>query len=142
MANYIPKEVKKEIIDRWGVAIEPEWKAVLLLNTFSPAVNAYALYTDIGAWEVVGTGYTIGGNVITRNIWGAGATGYVDTTNAAIDAVDTAWPASTFANVRYVAIRETSGNKIRALYDFGADKTVTNGTFTVQWNSGGLIKIS
>lgn len=137
MANVIPKEVKKEIIDGY---IAETWKAVLLTNLFTYVSGTHVLYTDLTN-EVVGTGYTAGGKSVTKAAWNGGS-GYVDTTNAMLDATDVAWTGATFANVRYVAVYETTGNKIRAIYDFGADKSVTTGTFTVQWSASGLIKIS
>lgn len=138
MATVIPKEVKKELVDTW---LLETWKACLLTNAFTYVSGTHILYTDLTNEVPNGSGYATGGNTVTRCAWSAGATGYVDTTNAAIDAVDTAWPASTFANVRYAVVYENTGKKIRAIYDFGSDQSVTNGTFTIQWNAAGLIKI-
>jgi len=41
-----------------------------------------------------------------------------------LDATDVAWAASSFT-ARYAVVYETTGGKIRAIYDFGADYTVT-----------------
>ena len=140
MANVIPKEVKKEIIDGY---IAETWKAVLLTSAFVYATGTYVTYNDllISVTEVVGTGYTAGGAAVTKSAWGAGS-GYTGTTNAMLDASNVAWTSATFAEVRYVAVYETTGGKIRAIYEFNADKSVTSGTFTVEWNSSGLLKIS
>ncbi len=130
MANTVPKEVKKEIADAW---VLESWKVCLLTNAFTYGVHVF--YTDLTN-EVIGVGYTVGGAVVT------GKTASYDSTNVLTGAVNTAWPAATFANVRYAVVyNAASPYKIRAIYDFGADKTVTNGTFTIQWNSAGLIKI-
>ena len=137
MASVIPKEVKKEIVDGW--VAEPVWKVCLLTNTFTYVTGTHVTYADLlasGA-EVVGTGYTAGGQVLAGRV---GA--YVDTTNQRIDATNTAWAAATFANVQHIAVYETTGGKIRAIYDLATTYSVTSGTFTIQWNAGGLIKIS
>ena len=139
MANVIPKEYKKEIIDS---LIAETWKAALLTNGFTYVSGTHVLYANLTNEVPNGSGYTTGGATVTKYAWGAGGTGYADTTNAVIDAADVAWTSATFANVRYVAVYETTGGKIRAIYDLGADYAVTNGTFTVQWSASGLIKVS
>jgi len=140
MANVIPKEVKKEHIDAF---IAETWKACLLTDDFTYVTGSFITYADILADgnEVVGTGYTAGGAAVSKSAWGAGS-GYTGTTNAMLDATNVAWTTATFVDVRYVAVYETTGGLIRAIYDFGADKSVTTGTFTVEWNDSGLLKIS
>jgi hypothetical protein len=95
-----------------------------------------ALYTanaDLGAGtlvyttanEVVGTGYTAGGNVIT------GVTVLTSDTTAYLDFNDVVWNPAGFT-ARGALIYNTSlGNLAVAVLDFGADKTTTT-TFTVQ----------
>lgn len=134
MASVIPKEVKKEIADGWVAEI---WKVCLLTNAFSYASGTHILYSDLTN-EVVGTGYDAGGKVVSGKV-----SGYVDTTNVYLNADDTAWAASTLTNVRYAVLYSTtSGNKIRDIKDLGADYTTSNGTLTIQWHSGGIVKIS
>ena len=137
MASVIPKEVKKEIVDGW--VAEPVWKVCLLTNTFTYVTGTYITYADLLASgrEIVGAGYTAGGATLAGRV---GA--YVDTINRRIDATDTIWTAATFANVRYIAVYETAGGKIRAIYDLTTTYSVTSGTFTIQWNASGLVKIS
>jgi hypothetical protein len=95
-----------------------------------------ALYTadaDLGAGtltyttanEVVGTGYTAGGNVIT------GVTVQQSGTTACLDFDNVVWNPASFT-ARGALIYNTSlGNLAVAVLDFGADKTTTT-TFTVQ----------
>ena len=137
MASVIPKEVKKEIIDGY---IAETWKVCLLTNLFTYVSGTHILYANLTN-EVIGTGYTAGGAAVTKSAWGAGS-GYVDTVNAYLDGTDVSWPTSTFANVQYAVVYETTGGKIRGVYDLGAVYSVTSGTFTLQWNPGGLIKVS
>ena len=95
-----------------------------------------ALYTadaDLGAGtltyttanEVVGTGYTAGGNVLT------GVTVQQSGTTAFLDFDNVVWNPANFT-ARGALIYNTSlGNLAVAVLDFGADKTATT-SFTVQ----------
>ena len=75
--------------------------------------------------EVVGTGYTAGGNTLT------GVTVQQSGTTAYLDFADTTWTPASFT-ARGALIYNTSlGNLAVAVLDFGADKTATT-TFTVQ----------
>ena len=137
MASTIPKEVKKAIID--GYLAETTWKVALFLST-SNCLTQYLYSACTNEVSSSGTNYTTGGNTVTRKAWGSGS-GYVDTSNAYIDANDVSWTNATLT-ARYAVVYETTTSKIRAIYDFATDKTVTAGTFTLVWNSGGLVKIS
>ena len=136
----IPKEVKAEIInDPVKGWIAETWKVAL----FTSASNCLtkSLYSDCsGEVSATGTGYVTGGAIVNKSAWGAGSN-YVDTTNAMIDATDTQWTAVTFT-ARYAVVYNTVTSKIRCVKDFVSDKTVTGGTFIIQWNAGGIIKIS
>jgi len=76
--------------------------------------------------EVVGTGYTAGGEVLTGVVITANANGtvYVTFDNAV-------WPASSFTARGALLYNSTQANASVAVLDFGADKTCVNQTFTV-----------
>lgn len=96
----------------------------MALYTAQADLNADTLvYTTTN--EVVGTGYTAGGKVLTGvTVSKSGTTAYLDFDNVVWD------PASFTA--RGALIYNTSlGNLAVAVLDFGADKTATT-TFTVQ----------
>lgn len=136
MASTIPKEVKKETIDLW---IAETWKAALFASTSNCLTQS--LYSACTNELATAGGYTQGGISVTKLVWGGGSD-YVDTVNAKIDAVDVNWGSGTTFTARYVVVYNTTNSKIRAVYDLVADKVVTNGTFTIQWNTAGLVKIS
>jgi hypothetical protein len=137
MASTVPKEVKKETIDGW--LAETGWKVALFTSASNCLTQSlYSACTN--EVSAAGTGYTTGGTTVTRRAWGAGS-GYVDTTNAMIDANDVAWSSSTFT-CRYAVVYETTGSKIRFIYDLGADFSVSSGTFTLVWNAAGLAKVA
>lgn len=133
MASRIPREVRKEIIDGY---IAETWKVCLLTNAFTYVEGTHVSYSDLTN-EVVGTGYTAGGTSVTKWPWGGGS-GYIASPGAIIDAADVQWTTATFT-ARYAVVYNTVSGRIRAIYDFGSDKTVTGGTFTIQWNASGLI---
>ena len=136
MANVFPKQVKKEIVDNW--IAEATWKVALLDNGFVYDHTTDDLYTDVTADELAsGNGYTTGGATLAGR-----AGGYVDTYDYYLDATDTSWASATFTNVRYIVVYETVANKIRFIFDLGANYSCTNSTFTIIWASGGLIKLT
>jgi hypothetical protein len=109
---------------------------LVALQALSTGTLKMALYTanaDLGAGtltytttdEVVGTGYTAGGNVLTGvTVLTSGTTAYLDFDNVV-------WNPANFT-ARGALIYNTSlGNLAVAVLDFGADKTTTT-TFTVQ----------
>ena len=75
--------------------------------------------------EVVGTGYTAGGNTLT------GATISSSGTTAFVDFSDTSWTSATFTARGALIYDSSKSNKAVAVLDFGADKTTTAGTFTI-----------
>lgn len=92
------------------------------LANLGPATTAY---TTSG--EVVGTGYTAGGNTL------AGATVSLTGTTAFVDFTDTSWTTATITARGALIYNSSKSNKAIAVLDFGSDKTSTAGTFTVQF---------
>ena len=78
--------------------------------------------------EVVGTGYTAGGVVLTgATVQLSGSTAYVDFDNAT-------WNPANFTARGALIYNASKGNKAVAVLDFGADKT-TSTNFVVQMPS-------
>tara|TARA_R110000868_G_scaffold112176_5_gene302310 strand:+ start:1688 stop:2089 length:402 start_codon:yes stop_codon:yes gene_type:complete len=76
--------------------------------------------------EVVGTGYTAGGNTLASpTISTSGTTAYVDF-------ADSSWTTATITARGALIYNSSKSNKAIAVLDFGSDKTSTAGTFTVQ----------
>ena len=90
--------------------------------TLSAATTAYTTSN-----EVVGTGYTAGGNTLT------GATISSSGTTAFVDFNDTTWATATITARGALIYDSSVSNKAIAVLDFGADKTSTAGNFTVQF---------
>jgi hypothetical protein len=77
--------------------------------------------------EVVGVGYTAGGNTLT------GATVSLSGTTAYVDFANTTWAASTITARAALIYNSSKSNKAIAVLDFGSDKTTTANNFTIQF---------
>lgn len=100
----------------------------LALYTSSASLSASTtVYSTTN--EVVGAGYTVGGNSL------AGAVISLDGSTAIVDFADTSWTSATIT-ARYGLIYNSSKtDKAIAVLDFVTDQTSTNGTFTVVFPS-------
>jgi hypothetical protein len=111
------------------------------LHTYKIALytNAAALDATTSAYsatnEVVGTGYTAGGQVLVGYTAAlSGGTAYITwSTNPS-------WPTSTIT-ANGAIIYNTSGSQAVAVIAFGSDYSSTNGTFTVTLPSAGATAI-
>lgn len=114
-------------------------KVGFLTGTYVPLTDTMkiALYTNSATLdatttaysatnEVVGTGYTAGGNTLTGNaISSSSATAWLTFS-------DSSWTTATITARGALIYDSTRANAAIAVLDFGADKTSTAGTFTVQ----------
>jgi hypothetical protein len=117
---------KKELLDalhNFQLSGGDTFKIALYTNSasFTAATTAYTATN-----EVTGTGYTAGGNTLTRiDPTSSGTTAFTDF-------ADTTWASSTITARGALIYNDTaSGNPAVVVLDFGSDKTSTNGDFTV-----------
>jgi|TARA_R110000787_G_scaffold12084_1_gene39540 hypothetical protein len=89
--------------------------------TLGATTTAYATTN-----EVVGTGYTAGGNTLTISANPA-STG----TTAFLDFADTTWSTATITARGALIYKSGGTNPAIAVLDFGSDKTSTAGDFTI-----------
>ena len=75
--------------------------------------------------EVVGTGYTAGGNTLTN------VTPTSLGTTALTDFADTTWSTATITARGAMIYNSSKANKAVCILDFGSDKTSTAGNFTI-----------
>jgi hypothetical protein len=114
-------------------------KVGFLTGTYTPLADTMkiALYTNSATLdatttvysatnEVVGTGYTAGGNTLTGNAISSGGT------TAWLTFSDSSWTTATITARGALIYDSTRSNAAIAVLDFGADKVSTAGTFTVQ----------
>jgi hypothetical protein len=97
----------------------------IALYTSSATIDATTtVYTTTN--EISGTGYTAGGNTLTisQSPTSGGTTAY-------LSFADTNWTGASFTTRGALIYNATQGNKAVAAFDFGSDKTVIAGTFTI-----------
>ena len=92
--------------------------------TLNAATTAYTATNEVSS---SGTGYTAGGNTLT------GATISLDGTTGICTFSNTSWTTSSITARGALIYNSTKTNKAIAVLDFGADKTSTSGTFTVNF---------
>jgi len=99
----------------------------LALYTSSASLGAgTTAYTTSN--EVSGTGYTAKGNALTS------VTPALDSSTAVCDFDDTSFTSASFtARGCLIFNDDASGDPAVCAIDFGSDKTVTSGTFTIQF---------
>ena len=115
-------------------------KAALTTSSYAPAQDTDDFFNDVTN-EITGTGYTAGGASLGT------LTATYDTTSNEIrlDAADTQWTSSSFTARNAVIYKSTgtaSTSPLVSYIDFGGDETVSSGTFTIQYDSTGVAKIT
>lgn len=88
-------------------------------------------YTSVG--EASGTGYTAGGNTLTVSTQPTYGNNLYGVPTAYIGFANTSWANASFTARGALIYNSSKGNKSVAVLDFGGDKTVTDGTFAVQF---------
>ena len=117
-------------------------QAIHSFGPTSPDTFKIALYTaaaSIGPTttvyttsnEVVGAGYTAGGNTLAISTSPTSGDNTQSVPTAFVSFTNSTWTSATFTARGALIYNSTEGNKSVAVLDFGADKTVTNDTFQV-----------
>jgi len=124
--NFMCTSFKKELLEavhNFKNSGGSTFKIALYTNSASFDATTTAYTTSN---EVTGTGYTAGGNTLTRvDPTSSGTTAFTDF-------ADTTWSSSTItARGAMIYNDSAAGNPAVVILDFGSDKTSTNGDFTV-----------
>lgn len=131
--NRLKYNLAKKLVD-----LSIDTIKVILLNN-SHSFNAdHNVNTDINTNEITGTGYTTGGETI-----GSPTVTQNDTSDKMVfDGADVAWTTATFTAYHAALVDTSVSNNLCGSIDFGGAKTVTGGTFTIQWDAVGIITLS
>jgi hypothetical protein len=91
--------------------------------TLGPTTTAYSTTNEIS-----GAGYTAGGNTLTvsQSPTSGGTTAFISFSN-------TTWNSASFTCRGALIYNSSQSNKAVAVFDFGSDKTVVGGSFTVSF---------
>jgi len=131
--NSFLKRVWKGEINLEGDTI----KAALVTSAYVPDPDTHEFFDDVTN-EVVGTGYVAGGAALANK-----AVTQDDANNRAKwDGDDPSWANSTLTARGVVLYKDTgvaSTSPLIKYIDFGVDKSTTNETFKVQFDSAGIM---
>lgn len=131
--NRFKKNLMTKIIDLSADTIK-----VMLLNnshSFNPDNN---VKTDVNTNEITGTGYTADGVAL-----GTLAVTQDDTNDLAYwTAANSTWTTATFTAYNAVIWDSAGSSSLICSIDFGGAKSVTAGTFTIQWAATGIVKLT
>jgi hypothetical protein len=107
----------------------PDTFKIALYTAAATLDASTAVYTTTG--EVVGAGYTAGGNTLTINVTPVAANNSAGVSTAYWSFANTTWAGATFTARGALIYNATENNKSVAVLDFGSDKTVSNTTFQI-----------
>jgi len=128
-ANLMNKEVD----------LEADTIRVALLTSSYTINKDHNTWSDVSANEVSGTGYTAGGATL------ANKSVTQDDTNdqATFDADNVTWSSSTIT-ARYAVLYDDTltNDDLLAIFDFGSDQSSSNGDFTLQFSSDGILSLA
>lgn len=140
MADVIYNSFKRDIMNG-GIDLDTDTiKVALVTSTYTPDQDAHDNFDDVTN-EVSGTGYTAGGATL------GSVTVTADNTDneGVFDAADTSWTTSTITARGAVVYKSTgtaSTSKLICYFDFTSDKSSSAGTFTIAWNSEGILNLN
>lgn len=107
----------------------PDTFKIALYTAAANLNGSTTVYTTSG--EVVGAGYTAGGNTLTISVTPTSANNTAGIPTSYWSFNNSSWANATFTARGALIYNSTEGNKSVAVLDFGSDKTVNNDTFQV-----------
>ena len=144
ITQALPNSFKKQLLDGDQDFTTPagtgdRFKLALYVSTATLGA-ATTSYTTAGEVSNVGTGYTTGGKALVNS-----GTSVVSTV-AFTDFADLSFQSVTLTARGCLIYNTSFSNSAVAVLNFGADKTATSGTFTIQFpaftSSAAIIRIS
>ncbi|HML56606.1 MAG TPA: hypothetical protein PKC79_21110 [Solidesulfovibrio magneticus] len=113
-------------------------RCALLTSAYAPSAG-HATLADVAASEATGAGYATGGQTLSGVAW------TLSGLSAALTAADPSWDeASITARYALIYVAKTVAgrtNPLVCLLDFGADRGVTGGTFSVRFDASGVLAL-
>lgn len=140
MASGVFGLTLRDILDASQMAVHvgsDSFVMTLHTDTMTPDFNAWDFYADLTNELATAGGYTQNAKTMA-NVAVAAAAGFMT-----FDADDTAWTSATFSSVRGRVVNDTTiaSDPLIVATTFGADYSVTAGTFTVQESANGIWRV-
>lgn len=141
MANAKYNSFKKLLMDgSINLTTASNLKVMLVTSAYTPDIDTHEFRTSVTNEVANGNGYTTGGATLTE----VAVTKETTTDVGKLDAADVTWAASTITArgaVLYRNVGTAATDNLIAYFDFGADKSSSNGNFTIQWHTDGILTI-
>jgi hypothetical protein len=121
--SYVTDSFKQQLL----LAVHDFTTDVIKIALYSSAAtidNSTTVYSTTN--EITGTGYTAGGKTLTCTVTLSG-------NYAILDFADVNWTGATFTCRGALVYNSSKSNKSIFVLDFGTDKTVSSGTFSIQF---------
>jgi hypothetical protein len=141
MADIIYNSFKKDLINGLINLEGDTIKVMLVTSAYVPDQDSHSRRSNITN-EIVASGYTAGGKSLS------GKTIAIDnaTNKSIFDALDTSWTSATIVARGAVLYKSRGGassaDELIEYKDFGLNKVTYNGTFTINWNSQGILNVT
>jgi hypothetical protein len=140
MANVIYNNFKKELLGGNIDLDSDSIKVALVSSSYTPDADQHDFFNDVTN-EVSGTGYSAGGEALVN----PSLTIDTDNDRVKFDADDVAWESSTITArgaVVYKSTGDASTSPLMLYLDFGTNRVSSNSTFTLQWDSAGILRLA
>lgn len=135
--NDLKEQLLKGTIDLSSNTI----KVALCTSSYTPNIDTHDFFDDITNEVSASGSYTAGGGTLANKT----VTQNNTTDKAVFDADDLAFTSATIT-ARYGIIYKSTGtastSPLIGYVDFGADVTSTAGTFTITWDSTGILTLA
>jgi len=109
----------------------PDTFKIALYTAAADLGPATTVYNPAATGQVVGAGYTIGGNTLVINVTPVAANNAQNIPTSYWSFANTSWLNATFTARGALIYNVTKSNRSVAVLDFGSDKTVNNDTFQI-----------
>jgi hypothetical protein len=116
-------------------------KLALCTSSYTPNQDTHLTFNQVTN-EVSNANYTAGGATLSTHSVAPDNTNHRSIFNCSVNVT---WPNVTLT-ARYGVLYKSSGNNntspLICVFDFGADKTASGGTFEVDWNAVGICALT
>jgi hypothetical protein len=137
----------------YGLGVSSQWgsapvnfasdtiKVALTTSSYTPNQDTHNFFSDVTNELAASGGYSTGGVTLgTKNV------GYDTASNEArLTAANSSWSSASFTTRNAIIYKSTGTNSTSLLMgyvQFGGDQTVSSGTFTIQWDATGVLKVT
>lgn len=141
MANVVYNKCK-ELIFKQELNLVSDTIKIILVYNYTANIDSHQFYSNVSAYEVNGTGYTINGKLLS----GTSMIRNDTTDRIRFDAQDTVWDSlsvTTNGAIIYKSLSATNISPLIAFIDFNGIRSVNNTRFRIEWNSSdGIIYLT